>query len=185
MTPTPLLLATALALPAASAAAPTVKGTVLAPRPQTAPIGTSLPNRRVGVRAFLGARFGVALGSGAGAQYPVRTTDGGRTWHTDGPALHINAANAPFSVTTVSAASRSVQYAYGDGQVADVTSNGTARRPTWRVALFQGTVLAIVPSVQPHALVALVQLFGPHNPTVRYRSSDGGRTWHLTTSAID
>jgi hypothetical protein len=176
----PLLLAgAALAAPAATPApAKTVKGTVLTRRAQTLAPGSRLPASRVGTRTFLTDAFGVALGSGSQAQYPVQTTDGGRTWRTDGPALHVDAANAPFAVSTVGAASKSLQYAYGGGQAVDVTADGG---PTWRVALFNGLVMAVVPGFGAHELVAFVDAGGQHGPTWQYTTVDGGRTWHFST----
>jgi hypothetical protein len=178
----PLLLAgAALAAPAAAPApVKTVKGAVLTRRAQTLAPGSRLPDSRVGTRTFLNSSFGVALGSGAEAQYPVQTTDGGRTWHTDGPALHVDAANAPLAVSTVGAASQSLQYAYGGGQAVDVTADGG---PTWRLALFNGLVMAVVPGFRSHELVAFVDAGVPNGPIWQYTTVDGGRTWHYTTAA--
>ena len=46
---------------------------------------------------FTDGKHGFALAEGQ-AQYPAATNDGGKTWKTNGPALHVNAAQAPLAV---------------------------------------------------------------------------------------
>jgi hypothetical protein len=172
------------AIAATSGPAKTIHAQKLAVRPETLPVGTRLPGSRIGISTYIGASFGVALGAGSQAQYPVQTGNGGRTWRTDGPALHIDAANAPFSVSTVSAATKKLQYAYGSGQVVDVTSGGG---PTWRSALFDGVVMAVVPAAgRKNTLIAFVDEATGSNQakatTYQYVTRDGGRTWHLSTA---
>jgi hypothetical protein len=130
-----------------------------------------------GVRAFPTPLRGFALAGVGEAQYPAATVDGGRTWRTDGPALHVNAAQAPLSVTNVGAANRRTFFAYGGGQVVDVTSNGGKR---WWQAFLGDLVLSVTPS--GNRLVAVVQNAtgsGATAQTVVYVSRDGGRHWHL------
>src|ERR1700756_1487166 len=102
----PAALLSAAGVAAAAAAATTVAtgaaATVAAPRTVTATLITRLPgtlkpgtrvNRfTIGIRVFPTPGIGYALASLPEAQYPARTTDGGRTWRTAGPALHVNAA---------------------------------------------------------------------------------------------
>ena len=101
--------------------------------------GTLAPGRRLrpadiaGQRVFTDSKHGFALASLAGADYSVATTDGGRTWKTDGPALHLHAAQAPLAVVFIGAANRRTLFAWGGGQVIDTTSDGGK---TWYSALF-------------------------------------------------
>jgi photosystem II stability/assembly factor-like uncharacterized protein len=114
------------------------------------------------------------------AQYPAASSDGGRTWRTDGPALHLDAAQAPLGVADIGALSRQLIYAYGGSQSIDVTSNGGR---TWRRALFDGLVMSVVVNSSGH-LVAFVDASGANSrtgPTWQYFSQDGGRSWHYTT----
>ena len=115
---------------------------------------------------------------GSAAQYAAVTADGGKTWRIASPALHIDAADAPQSVTQIGARSAKVAYAFGGGQVADVTSNGGK---TWYSALFQGTVTAIVPG-SGRQLVTFVVGFSPSS-TLQYLSNNGGRTWTLSSGS--
>jgi hypothetical protein len=174
------------AVPGAAAAAvtpqKTVKATVFTRRTGTLKPGTAVKSTQLGIRTFLNGSYGVALASGQQAQYPAVTTNGGKTWHTNGPALHVDAAQAPLSVLYEGVASRTTSYAYGGGQVVDVTSNGGT---TWRGALFNGLVMAVVPNFEGH-LVAFVDGSNPGSgssgPTWQYVTKDGGRTWHYTTT---
>jgi photosystem II stability/assembly factor-like uncharacterized protein len=94
----------------------------------TRPHGTLKPGTRVrtadlGQRVFPNPRVGFTLASVGEAQYPAATANGGRTWRTDGPALHLNAAQAPFSVAFPGAASARTFFAFGGGQVVDATGD--------------------------------------------------------------
>jgi photosystem II stability/assembly factor-like uncharacterized protein len=168
--------------PLAPAAAPRAPKTVKASR-ITRPAHTLAPgsavaaNRIFGNRVFADAKHGFALVDKGQAQYPAATTDGGKTWKTDGPALHLNAAQAPLSVTNIGAASRRTIFAWGSGQVIDVTSNGGKQ---WYRALFQGLPVAVVKNPQGH-LVAFVDGSGSGSSgvTSQYVSKDGGKSWHL------
>jgi photosystem II stability/assembly factor-like uncharacterized protein len=170
----------------ATAAAPkpakTVKGSLVTAVPKTLKPGTKVANSRLGnPRVFVNGQDGFALAAGEQAQYAAATTDGGKTWTTVSPALHVDALQAPLSVTQIGAASTKVAYAFGSGQVADVTSDGGKH---WYRALFQGTVMAIVPGFS-HQLFAYVDSFGSgsglHGPTLQYVSKNGGKTWTYST----
>src|ERR1700744_2742249 len=128
--------------------AKTVKGTVFARSGSITP-GTKVPGG--GKRLLVGRKAGWTLVARSSGQYAAKTTDGGQTWRIASPALHINAADAPQSVTQIGALSAKVAYAFGAGQVADVTANGGT---TWYQAVFQGTVTAIVPGSSVNPLVA-------------------------------
>lgn len=146
----------------------------------TLPVGSRIRNSGVQRRmTFIGDSFGVTLGhDSAGAVYPVQTGNGGRSWHTDGPALWVPAADAPLTVSTVTASTRSLQYAYGGGQVVDVTRGGG---PTWRRATFQGTVMAVVPGNRGNTLIAYVVPGGRHAAPQQYVTTNGGISWHRAT----
>jgi hypothetical protein len=143
--------------------------------------GTKLRHPHLGTRVFVDARHGFALAGAGQAQYAAATSNRGRTWVTDGPALHIDAAQAPLAVAHLGAASRKVIYAYGEGNVVDVTSDGGKH---WYGALFDATAMAVVPGVRGH-LVAFVDGStgaADSGPTWQYVSKDGGRSWHYDTT---
>jgi hypothetical protein len=158
--------------------AKTVKGSLVTAVPKTLKPGTKVANSRLGnPRVFVNAQDGFALAAGEQAQYAAATTNGGKTWTIVSPALHVDALQAPLSVTQMGAASTKVAYAFGSGQVADVTGDGGKH---WYRALFQGTVMAIVPGFS-HQLIAFVDGFGSgsglNGPTLQYVSKNAGKTW--------
>ena len=163
---------------AVNAAAPqpqrVVTAVVIARRPGTVAPGTRVRSAQLGVRTFITAKRGFALAALPGAQYPAATVDGGRTWRTDGPALHVNAANAPLVVDNLGASSVNTVYAYGGGQALDATSNAGKR---WYGALFQGLVMSVVPGVSGHLVAFIDGGSGASGPTWQYVSKNGGRTW--------
>ncbi|HEY1715564.1 MAG TPA: hypothetical protein VGG07_21855 [Solirubrobacteraceae bacterium] len=172
------LLGPGLGLATAAASNPKPPKTVKATRITRQP-GTLAPGSHVGVskvvgqRTFTTATRGFALASVASADYAVATTDGGKTWKTDGPALHLHALQAPLAVTFLGAANRKTVFAWGGGQVIDATNDGGK---TWYRALFtSGSPVAVVRDFAGH-LLAFVQTF-PGSSTVEYVSKDGGRTW--------
>jgi hypothetical protein len=165
----------------ATAAAPkaqkTVTGSLIKAKPGTLKPGTKLSGAATrGPRVFVNAKLGYKLAAGKQAQYAAATTDGGKTWRTVSPALHVNAAQAPLAVTQLGASSAKVAYAFGSGQVADVTSDGGKH---WYGALFRGTVMAVVPGIGKQ-LVAFVDGSTTSGPAWQYISTNGGRTWKLT-----
>lgn len=169
------VLSCGLAAGAAAAAAPkTVNATRI-----TRPAGTLAPGSNVnasrifGQRTFTSATRGFALATVGQAQYPVATTNGGTTWKTNGPALHLDAAQAPLSISFIGAVNRNTIYAWGGGQVIDTTNNGGK---TWYRALFTtGSPVAVVSDLTGH-LLAFVQSFNGSS-SVKYTSKNGGRTW--------
>ena len=46
----------------------------------------------------------------------MATSDGGKTWKTDGPALHLHAAQAPLAVVFIGALNRKTVFAWGAGR---------------------------------------------------------------------
>jgi hypothetical protein len=150
----------------------------LHPRPDAVARGTRVRDSALfGTRVFANARAGFALADVRQAQYPARTTDGGKTWRIDGPQFHVNAADAPEAVGFVGVAGPRRLFAYGSS-VVDATTNGGR---TWWEAFFQDLVVAVVPG--PRGLVAYVQQeSGNRAVTSQYLSRDGGRHWRLSTA---
>jgi hypothetical protein len=157
----------------------TVTAGLIARAPMTlAPGSTVRASSLVGQRVFTDAAHGFALASVGQAQYPAATSNGGRTWNTDGPALHLNAAQAPFVVVQIGAAGRRTVFAYGSGQVIDTTSDGGRH---WYRAVFNGLPMAVVRNVRGH-LVAFVDGETGGGATSQYVSRDGGRIWRYDTT---
>ena len=149
---------------------------VISNSPGTPAPGTVVPSMEIGGnRVFVNDTDGFALAAGVQSQFPVATTDGGTTWKVIGPALHINAAQAPLVVSNIGAASTKTIYAYGGGQAADVTTDGGK---TWYRALFQGLVEQMTTNLHGHLVV--YEQFQSGSPVQMYVSKDGGRHWKLT-----
>jgi hypothetical protein len=169
-----------IGLTAASSAAavPTrITATRITRSPGTLAPGTRVRASRLGQRVFPNASHGFALADVGGAQYPAASIDGGRTWKTNGPALHLNAAQAPLVVLDPGASNAHTFFAFGGGQVADVTADGGR---TWWRALLGDVVLAVVPRVGG-GLTAISQdsTSSGNAVTLVYISTDGGRHWRL------
>lgn len=153
----------------------TVTGSLIHGQNGTLGIGSHIPNNRINARrTYFGNSWAVTLGHDRhGAFYPVQTGNGGRRWRTDGPALFLPTADAPDAVNTVTAATRTLQYAYGGGgQVVDVTRDGG---PQWRRATFDGVVLSVAPGVRRNELVAFVN--NGSGTTWQFVTRNGGATW--------
>ncbi|HWE32792.1 MAG TPA: hypothetical protein VG410_04855 [Solirubrobacteraceae bacterium] len=173
----------AIASPPGTPAPPaTLPAHIIRPFPHTAKLGTAVRSSNLSQRVFVSSKIGFALGAVGEAQYPAETTDGGASWKTFGPALHVNAAQAPLSVTAVGAVNRRVVYFYGSGQAVDVTSDGGKH---WYRALAPELSLAVVPGA-PGRLVWIVQdgvgSSGNAAVTWQYVSTDGGRLWRYSTA---
>jgi len=144
--------------------------------------GTKVSSADLGLRVFTDSKHGFALANVGQAQYPAATKDGGKTWKTDGPALHVNAAQAPLSVVEIGATSAKTVFAFGSGQVIDTTINGGTK---WYRALFNGLVMAVVGGPEGH-LVAFVDgstsAKGTKGVTWQYVSKNGGRSWRYDTT---
>jgi hypothetical protein len=155
----------------------TVTASLIARPAHTLAPGTKVSGSKIsGQRVFVDATHGFALVDTGQAQYSAATADGGKTWKTDGPALHIDAAQAPLAVVDIGAAGRNTVFAWGGGQVIDTTSDGGKH---WYRALFtQGIPVAVLKDLRGH-LVAFVD---GSATTWQYVSKDGGKTWHLDTT---
>ncbi|MFI4989843.1 MAG: hypothetical protein ACHQHO_02855 [Solirubrobacterales bacterium] len=129
-------------------------------------------------RLFVDNTHGFALANVSEAQYPAATVNGGRTWRVNGPALHLNAAQAPFVVCEVGALDRRNYWAEGcDGEVVDTTNDGG--RHWWRSS-FEGGVLTVVSSSARLLVFLEIITPGSASATIQvYASTDKGRHWHF------
>jgi hypothetical protein len=151
-------------------------------QPGTATPGTLVKSSGLGERVFINGRVGFALGSVGQAQYPAKTTDGGAVWKTFGPALHVNAAQAPLSVTQIGVANARTIYFYGSGQVVDTTGDGGKH---WWQAFTEELSAAVVPGFGQHLLWFTQTAVGGNDANATtwvYTSNDGGKVWHYTTA---
>jgi hypothetical protein len=157
----------------------TVTATLVTRRSGTLAPGTPVASADVvGQRVFTDAKHGFALASVASADYPVATADGGKTWKTDGPALHLHAAQAPLAVVFIGAVNRKTVFAWGGGQVIDATNDGGKH---WYSALFgNGGPVAVVHDFAGHLRAFIGSFSG--STTWQYVSKDGGRAWHYQTT---
>lgn len=157
---------------------PTVTATPIARVPNTLRPGRVVRSSTLSHRVFVDNKHGFALANVSNAQYPAATANGGRTWRVNGPALHLNAAQAPFVVCEVGALDRRNYWAGGcGGQVVDTTND--AGRHWWR-SLFQGSVLTVVSS--GGSLLVFLESFtsGSVSATIQvYASTDKGRSWRF------
>lgn len=151
-------------------------------QPGTVKVGTVVPPSGLDQRIFINKRVGFALGGVGEAQYPAKTTDGGAVWKTFGPALHVNALQAPLAVTQIGVANARTIYFYGSGQVVDATGDGGKH---WWQAFTQELSAAVVPG-SGRRLVWFTQTSDSANlsnaVTWTYVSTNGGKVWHYTTA---
>lgn len=153
----------------------TVTASMIHAQNGTLSVGTQILGNQVNARrTYFGNSFAVTLGHDKqGALYPVQTGNGGARWRTDGPALFLPTADAPDTVDTVTAATKTLQYAYGaGGQTVDVTRDGG---PQWRRATFDGIVVGVSPGSAKNELVAFVN--NGARVTWQYVTRNGGVTW--------
>jgi hypothetical protein len=157
----------------------TVRATAIRRPHGTLARGASVSDKElVSNRVYVSAQDGFALASIGQAQYPAATTDGGSSWKTSGPALHVNAVQAPLSVTEVGAVSTNTYYYYGGGQVVDITNDGG--RHWWRAVL--GELVLGVEHGGYNEIVGVAQQqidqLSQQAFTWTYATNDGGRVWH-------
>ena len=164
---------------ASAAAGPQQKVTAsLIKRPSgTVATGTTIPASEIyGNRVFIDANRGYALVQHGQAQYPAATTDAGTTWKTNGPALHVNAAQAPLAVAFIGAGGTKKIFAWGGGQVIDATPDGGAH---WYRATFTGLPVAVLKNPKGHLVAFVDGQTGASSVSTQYVSKDGGKSWHL------
>ncbi len=141
--------------------------------------GTRVPSGWVSARSFSDSMHGFGLaeigGKGGGGTYPARTTNGGATWLTDGPAFSNATADGAEGVEYGGVAGDRTEFSYG-ASVVDVTTNAGQ---TWWQAFLGDQVLSV--TFQNNRLIAIVQQQktnqGLKAVTQVYVSKDGGRHW--------
>ena len=147
------------------------------------------------LRVFANARDGFALsdlsqkGLGGPGTYPVVTSDGGRTWRTAGPVLHIPAAQGAGAVGQPGMVGARILFAWCGACNGVIDTSSDAGRHWWQTFL-PGLVLSVLGGSSAQAgLEAIVE--GPTpNPDGRgaslwtYFSTDGRRwTFRYSMSA--
>ncbi len=145
--------------------------------------GTPVASNFTGSRVFVNRRNGFAIPNlpkaGYGT-YPVATTNGGKTWRTDGPVLHIPAAQGAIGVGQAGVAAPRFYFAWcgACNNVIDITPDAGKH---WWQAFMPGQVLSLLGTPYARAgLIAIVE--GPTSaPNGRgaslwvYLSTDGRR----------
>ncbi len=153
-----------------------------APRANEPRIGTTVALSEVNNIAFATGRVGYALGGPQGSEFPLKTTDGGRRWFIDGPALFLPVADGASAVSDLAVRSASEAYAYGgSGGGSSIVVTTDAGKRWWRAYLGQAVVAAAQRGSDIWALAA-----GPQSPPSAvnavavmwlYDSTNGGRSW--------
>lgn len=157
----------------------TVTGTLMKTRSGTLKPGSKVNASKVGSpRLFFNSNKGFGMAQVKSAQYPVATTDGGKTWKTNGPFLHLNAAQAPLAVTNIGVGNQKTMYACCGGQVVDATGDGGKH---WYQAFLGDTVLSVIAPGNGKRLVAVAQTGSNKATNLVYVSTDGGHHWKLNT----
>jgi len=156
----------------------------LRPRPGAVSPGTAVSsNYLFPDRVFANSRVGFALANVESAQYPARSVDGGRSWHLDGPQVHVDAADGPEGVGYVGVAGTRTFFAYGSSAV-DVTTDGG--RVWWETFLGE-LVVAVVPGPGTRLVAYVQEQLDPTGitpaATWQHVSRDGGRQW-IYSSAL-
>lgn len=138
----------------------------------------------VGIRAFINRRDGFAIANlpqAGDGTYPLATTDGGKTWRTDGPVLHVPAAQGAAAVGQAGVSAPRIYFAWcaACNDLIDITPD--AGKHWWAIRL-PGQILSLVGTPYTHAgLIAVVE--GPtSDPRGRGASlwvytSTNGRRW--------
>lgn len=113
-----------------------------------------------GVRVFANRHIGFALtdlAQAGGGTYPVSTTDGGESWRTDGPVLHVPAAQGPIAVGQAGVLGPRIYFAWcgACNMVIDVTPDAGKH---WWQTVMPGQVLAVLGGSDTRAgLTAIVE----------------------------
>lgn len=131
------------------------------------------------MRVYANARDGFAIGSPPRTldTYPLATINGGRTWRTAGPVLHIPAAQAAVGVAQAGVISPRIWFACcGLNGVVDVTPDAGTH---WWQTFFPGEVVTVYPGpTSCGRLIAVVQIYSKRtNPPLWTYASATGRRW--------
>lgn len=150
--------------------------------------GTSFSLKGVSTYAFANKNVGYGLGNSDGFVYPLRTTDSGRVWRTDGPAVDLPPTNTVDFLGGVQAetSSRAVIWSGPSGTPGVfVTSDGGRH---WWVLNVGGDLL----SASEHGadIWALVVYGGLPSGTALplvalYETNDEGKLWRFGSTVTD
>jgi hypothetical protein len=159
--------------------------------------GGFVPGARVAtgfsaIRVFANAQDGFAVadlaqkGLGGPGTYPLRTSDGGRTWRTAGPVLHIPAAQGAIAVSQPGMVGPRILFAWCGACNSVIDTSSDAGRHWWQTFM-PGQVLSVLGGASArNGLEAVVE--GPTtDPRGRgasqwvYFSTDG-RRWEYRYS---
>lgn len=157
----------------------TVNGSLIKRPNGTLAPGTVVQSSTLGQRVFTTDSNGFALANVGGAQYPAATFNAGKVWKTNGPALHLDAAQGPLAVTSIGVINRNRIYAYGSGSAVDATSDGGKH---WYQGLFQGESMAVVQGLSTHLVAYFDGTSNGKGTTWQYVSKNGGQTWKLDSA---
>ncbi len=158
--------------------------------PYTLRPGTKVPLTDVADIAFATPEVGYGLGASRRPQavtYPLKTTNGGKTWTIDGPGLYFETADAPLAVSSIGVVNAQEAYIWGGpgggGSTVVVTTDGGAQ---WRRAsLGQATLAMSAAGGQLWTLASTARPSSPAPAVQLYVSSDGGRNWTLRSVIPD
>ena len=120
-------------------------------------------------------------GDGNGYEYPLRSTNRGKTWATDGPYFHGPWANAPAWVSSLQAFSATFAVAYEpEGQTMYATDDGG--RHWYSILAFSyivnvSHVASTSTTSAPGIIRVSVSKSGNAPAKYVFTSTDGGRTW--------
>jgi hypothetical protein len=157
----------------------TVIGALMKTRSGTLKPGSKVKASRVGSpRMFFNSAKGFGMARVGRAEYPVATSNGGKTWKTNGPYLHLDAAQAPLAVSNIGVGNQKTMFACCGGQVVDATGDGGKH---WYQALLGDTVLSVIAPGNGKRLVAVAQNGSNKATNLVYVSTDGGHHWKLNT----
>lgn len=122
--------------------------------------GTPVGSGFTGVRVFANRHVGFAttnLPQAGGGTYPVATSDSGRRWRTDGPVLHIPAAQGSVAIGQAGVLGPKIYFAWcgACNTVIDVTPDAGKH---WWQTFMPGNVLAVIGGSDPRAgLTAIIE----------------------------
>lgn len=140
--------------------------------------GTRVSSRFAGGRVFANPQDGFAIGNPPRSvdTYPLATVDGGKTWRTAGPVLHVPAAQAAVAVTQAGMRGPRMWFAWGSSTVVDVTPDAGKH---WWAAFLPGEVLTVYgASNLCGRLIAVVEPFTKRSkPPLWTYVSTSGRRW--------
>jgi hypothetical protein len=117
-------------------------------------------------------------GEGNGFEYPLHSTNHGKTWTTDGPYFHGPWADAPAWVGTLRAYTADFAVAYDEGgQTLYATDDGGRH---WYRSLAFSSIVGVTHTASTTAtgtLQVAVSKTGNAPATYVFTSNDGGRKW--------